>query len=131
MPLDGGIAIVSRLEFNQLREQIENIQIYGGRIEYNPQGINIIIEDIDAGSGSDIAIVKLKTKTDDTTYVADLYGDGKNQTATEEDITVRILDIAAGESIPLPNWFFASKHNLSSTSTILQWTIDVPRWLSS
>ncbi len=76
------------------------------------------------GGGTLLRPIKITSRTDDTTYVADLYGNGTDVAATEIGVTVRVLQIAAGETIPndtiLPSW----KQAWAGTS---QWTIDVAR----
>lgn len=79
-----------------------------------------------AGSGGSFP-VKLTSKTDDTTYVGDLYGDGEDATATETAITIRISGtVASGETVPGVNsTFYPAWQQLWSGNN--EWTISPPR----
>jgi len=82
------------------------------------------------GGGSSIVIAKIIARVDDDTYTVDIYGNGKEQDSTEEDATLRILDIASGETIPNDTWLFANKQTWGTEeSATSEYTFDAPRWL--
>lgn len=84
---------------------------------------------ISAPSNAGISIIEIKLKIDDTTYLADVYGSGIDADPTEEDVTVKVLNIATGETIP-STWFFANQQTWGTgESQETYYTIDIPRWL--
>ena len=42
-------------------------------------------------------------------YVADVYGDGDSEAATETAVDLRILQLAPSETLPVGTWLLASK----------------------
>ncbi|MFA5634531.1 MAG: hypothetical protein WC977_01370 [Anaerovoracaceae bacterium] len=80
-----------------------------------------------ASSSADIAPVQLTAKTNDTTYVGNVYANGRHNTATETGATIKVGAIAAGETLPTSGayaWFVAHKEkwDVAGTDTEL-WTI--------
>lgn len=72
-----------------------------------------------------ITPVTLTAKTNYNTYTGDVYGDGTDAAATESGVTIRILQISASETIPLPLTLPAWKQPWSGVAA---WTVDVARF---
>ena len=79
------------------------------------------------GSGGGGTPVYLTAKVDDNTYTGNVYADGRHNTATETDATIKVGAIAAGETLPTSSayaWFVAHEEtwDVAGTDT-KQWTI--------
>jgi len=62
---------------------------------------------VGAGASGAYTVIKIKSKVDYETYIADVYGNGKHNAATEADVTIKILEIASTETMPNNRYFFA------------------------
>jgi hypothetical protein len=76
------------------------------------------------GAGGGMVAVEITSKVDDTTYLGDEYRNGTDVAATNTGVTIRVLQIAAGETIPNNTIFPAWRQKWSGTE---QWTIDPAR----
>lgn len=97
-------------------------QRYGGvaprriRHEKTPQG---------KGGGS--TPVNLTARTDAYTYTGNVHGNGRHNSTTESDVTIKVGAIDSGETLPTSGdyaWFVAheEKWDVAGTDTTL-WTI--------
>ena len=98
---------------------------------YPPKTVQYQTEDIrfnfgiGSGGSGGISPVKLTSKVDDTTYLGDVYGNGTDAAATETGVTIKVEEIAAGETVRLGIRFSAHKQKWSGVD---QWTLtEVPR----
>jgi len=99
-------------------------------------GFGILVRS--SASGTSAAPVQIVSGTGED-HVGNVFANGKNAGATESSVAVKVLQIAAGESIPSGTWLMAWKQRWagagesSSSSTGGTgdefWTVDVPRWL--
>lgn len=65
---------------------------------------------------------KVKSKTDDETYVCDIYNN-RDDAASESDVSVGVHDLAAGETIPVDTWFMVRKETWNTgVHAASQWT---------
>ena len=79
-----------------------------------------------AGAASLVAPIKITSGGPGDTYVGNVYENGADVTATETGVTIKVLQIASGETVPANTWFLASKQWYSSMS-VQYWTVDVAR----
>ena len=81
------------------------------------------------GLGS--AIIKITGKTNYQTYTADVYGNGKHNTATETGVTVKATEIGTSETVSSDRYFLATKQTWDdgSGNDVKHYTFDVPRSL--
>jgi len=65
---------------------------------------------------------KVKSKTDDETYVCDIYNN-RDDSASEGDVSVGVHDLATGETIPNDTWFMVRKETWGTGgSAETKWT---------
>ena len=78
-------------------------------------------------AGGAVAPVLLTAKIDNTTYAGDVYANGSDVAATESGVTIRVRDMASGETLPFTRWFSAVQQLWAGVSV---WTlVEVPRLL--
>jgi hypothetical protein len=83
------------------------------------------------GSGSGTVIIKITSRSNLDTYIADVYGSGKDQDATDTNVIVKVLDIEIGDVIPNDTYWLAVKQPWTTgETTTSEYTINNPRWLS-
>lgn len=120
--------------YDQMRKWWQNMRFTDGlgRIVLNRDSVNITLDTTGivsrgggGGSGSGMTPVRIDvaTTTSDT-VIGSLYSNGITTDATTTGVTIRILQIAAGETMPtgtyLPAW-------QEAWATGTQWTVDVAR----
>lgn len=135
--LNGGEDIrLLRDWLNRLRDAVLSMICVGGKNIRVENGVNQVISLVGniasnaGGSSNSLKIIQLIAQVDDDTYTGNVYGNGKDNDPTEEDVTIKILSIASGEEIPLNDYYFAVKQTHGTgESQANYYTIDIPRWL--
>lgn len=76
------------------------------------------------GAGGGIVPIKITGFVNNDTYIGDVFADGTDKTATETGVTIRILQVEAGGSLPtgtkLPAW-------RQPWADVFQYTVDLSR----
>lgn len=118
---------------NQIQTKLDNIKPLDGSVvvRHTPDGVGI--RATPAGTPNLLTPVILTAKVDYNTYTGDVYGDGLDDDPTEEDATIRILEINSGESIPCPTTLPAWRQSWqtiggSASSRTAYWTVDIARF---
>ncbi len=74
------------------------------------------------------AMIKIMSGGPGDTYTANVYGNGKNQSITEVGATIKVLQIASTETIPVNTWLVATRQKWGPAETEqIYWTIEVAR----
>ncbi|MCP4645774.1 MAG: hypothetical protein GY851_35340 [bacterium] len=104
----------------------------GYRAEHTPDGSRMVpvspptkrTVDLPGGGAGKLTPIEITAKTDNDTYVCDVYANGTDTTKTATGATVRVLQIGAGQTIPTGTQFPAWEQPWSGSD---EWTIDVAR----
>jgi hypothetical protein len=115
---------VKRREWDNLVAKVDSIGFPdgSGTQHHTPRQVALSVRQA-GGAGS--SPVKLTAKTNDTTYIGKVYGNGVDATATETAAVIRVREIAAGETIRFNVTFAASKQKWAGVDA---WTLlEIPR----
>ena len=78
----------------------------------------------EGGGGVAMSPIKITGGGPGENHTGNVYGNGKDQAATETSVTIKVLQIDSGETIPTDTWLPAWKQVWSGTE---YWTVDVAR----
>jgi hypothetical protein len=98
MPTANEYMWVKRREWDNLVAKVNSIGFPDGTglAHHTPRQVALSAR---GSGGSECFQVRLTAKTDDTTYVCNVYRNGVDLPATDTGVVIRVREIAAGETI--------------------------------
>jgi len=67
------------------------------------------------GGGGTVSLIKITSGGPGDTYIGNVYGAGKDATASETGVTIKILQIAVTDTVPSGTWLIAHKFAWAGT----------------